>query len=103
MSTIEPVESPVSNNNQSNWYLLTVRSKKREVFLKYLHIAIAKNQLQEIIIDIKSPADAVYQDIVLLNLSNFKNAYSHLKEIECFQNIERKPLQPAQVKRMLSN
>lgn len=102
MSNIEPVENQTTNDHQSNWYLLTVRSKKRDVFLKYLYIAISKNNLQELIKEIKIPSDAIYQDILLLNLSNFRNAYSYLKEIESFQNIERKPLQIAQVTRMLT-
>ncbi|MFM7406450.1 MAG: chromosome segregation ATPase [Cuspidothrix sp.] len=103
MPPIEPLDSSTSETSINNWYLVSVRSKKREVFLKYLKLAISQNQLQDLIIDIKSPQDAVYEDIVLLRISNFKTAYIQLKKIECFQNIERKPLAQAQVNRMLGN
>ena len=101
MSSIETIDSNSSEQSTNNWYLVTVRSKKREVFLKYLNLAIEPNQLQDLIIEIKSPRDAVYQDLVLLKISNFKTAYIQLKKIECFQNIERKPLALSQVNRML--
>jgi len=101
MPPMETIDSNSSEQSLNNWYLVTVRSKKREVFLKYLNLAISQNQLQDLVIDIKSPQDAVYQDIVLLNISNFKTACIQLKKIECFQNIERKPLALPQVNRML--
>ncbi|MTJ06543.1 MULTISPECIES: chromosome segregation ATPase [unclassified Anabaena] len=101
MPPIEPIDSTASEQSLENWYLVTVRSKKREVFLKFLNLAISQNQLQDLVIEIKSPQDAVYQDIVLLKTSNFKNAYIQLKKVECFQNIERKPLALTQVNRML--
>jgi hypothetical protein len=96
------IDSSLSSEISNNWYLVSVRSKKREVFLKYLDIAIQQNhQLQELILDIKTPTDSVYEDIVLMNINNFKSAYTHLKKVECFQNIERKPLPSTQVNRML--
>jgi hypothetical protein len=101
MSPIEPVESSSSQPVSNNWYLLNVRSKKRQSFLKFLNLTIKQNNLQELFLDIKTPEDTVYEDIVLLNLSNFKAAYTYLQKVEFFQNIERKPLQSAQVNRML--
>ncbi|MFN6155712.1 MAG: chromosome segregation ATPase, partial [Dolichospermum sp.] len=64
MPPIETIDSNSSEQSTNNWYLVTVRSKKREVFLKYLNLAISQNQLQDLVIEIKSPQDAVYQDIV---------------------------------------
>lgn len=101
MSPIEPVESSSSQPISNNWYLLNVRAKKRQSFLKFLNLTIKQNNLQELFLDIKIPEDTVYEDIVLLNLSNFKAAYTYLQKVEFFQNIERKPLQSAQVNRML--
>ncbi|WP_071190646.1 chromosome segregation ATPase [Trichormus sp. NMC-1] len=101
MPSIEPLESSSPQPISNNWYLLTVRSKKREVFLKYLKFMIDQNKLEELVLDIKIPQESVYEDMVLLNLSNFKNASTYLKKVECFQNIERKPLQSEQVNRML--
>ncbi|MBC1212937.1 chromosome segregation ATPase [Trichormus variabilis ARAD] len=88
---------------KGSWYLLNVRSKKREVFLKFLNIAIAKNNLEEVILDIKIPQDSVYEDIVLLNLSNFNTANSQLQKIDHFQTLQRKPLPLEQVSRMIGN
>ncbi|MBD2666963.1 chromosome segregation ATPases-like protein [Richelia sinica FACHB-800] len=101
MAPIEPKASEMTEQTNNTWYLVNVRSKKREVFLKYLKIAIQQNQLQELFVDVRSPQDTIYEDIVLMNLSNFRNAYLHLQKIECFQAIERKPLPSAQVNRML--
>jgi hypothetical protein len=101
MPPIETIDSNSSEQTTNNWYLVSVRSKKREVFLKYLNLAISQNQLQDLVTEIKSPQDAVYQDIVLLKISNFKTACIQLKKNECFQNIERKPLALPQVNRML--
>lgn len=101
MPPVQPTESsaPLSGN----WYLLNVRSKKREAFLKYLNLTITKNSLQEVILDIKIPQDAVYEDMVLLNLSNFNTANSQLQKVEHFQNLQRKPLTLEQVGRMIGN
>lgn len=101
MPPIETKDSNSSEQTTNNWYLVGVRSKKREVFLKYLNLAIEQNHLQDLIMEIKSPQDAVYQDIVLLKISNFRTASTQLQKIECFQSIERKPLALPQVNRML--
>jgi transcription antitermination factor NusG len=103
MPPLQPMEPSVPPPANGNWYLVNVRSKKRDVFLKYLEIAITQNNLQELIVEMKIPQESVYQDILLLNLSNFKTAYTHLQKIECFQSIERKPLAGEQVSRMLGN
>ncbi|NDJ23191.1 chromosome segregation ATPase [Nostoc sp. B(2019)] len=102
MLPVQPLEPSLPPVN-GNWYLLSVRAKKRELFLKYLKIAIAQNNLQEVIIDIKTPQESVYEDIILLNLSHFKTACTHLQKIEYFQSIERKPLQLEQVSRMMGS
>jgi hypothetical protein len=87
--------------NNGNWYLVSVRAKKRDFFLKYLKLAITQNKLQDLIVAIEIPQASVYEDFVLLNLSNFKAARSELQKIENFQSIERQPLNPEQVSRML--
>jgi len=97
----QPIEPSVPPGG--NWYLLSVRAKKRDLFLKYLKMAIAQNNIQEVIVDVKTPQESVYEDIILLNLSNFKTAFTHLQKIEYFQSIERKPLQLEQVSRMLGS
>lgn len=94
-----PTRQPISGN----WYLISVRAKKRDLFLKYLKMAITQNQLQELILAVEAPQESVYENIVLLNLSNFKAATTHLQKIENFQSIERKPLNIEQVSRMLGS
>jgi hypothetical protein len=109
-STLEPLQNmpPLQQDEPSfplpttgNWYLLNVRSKKRESFLKYLNLAIAQHNLQEVILEVQIPQDKVYEDIVLVNLSNFNIANSELKKVEHFQSIQRKPLSLQQVSRMI--
>ncbi|KAB8313942.1 chromosome segregation ATPase [Tolypothrix campylonemoides VB511288] len=103
MPPLQPIEPSLPPPVSGNWYLVSIRSKKRDLFLKYLKIAIAQNNLQELIVEVKIPQESVYEDIVLLNLSNFKTAYTHLQKIEYFQTIERKPLPSEQVSRMLGS
>jgi hypothetical protein len=66
-----------------------------------LNIVIKQNKLQDLIVAIKTPQDSVYEDIVLLNLTNFKAARTHIQTIESCQKIEPKPLPPSEVSRML--
>jgi hypothetical protein len=97
----ENIDSIGKQFNHGSWYLLRVASKRKNSFLKYLEFSMSKNQLQELILEIKLPEAPVYEDIVLLNLSNFKSAYTYLQKIEYFQGIERRPLKPEEVSRML--
>lgn len=92
---------PGQQASQDSWYLVRAASKRRNSFLKFLELTIAKNSLQEIIVEIEIPQALVYEDIVLISLSNFKAAYSHLHKVEYFQGIERRPLKPEEVSRML--
>jgi hypothetical protein len=62
---------------------------------------IEQNKLEELVLDIKIPQDCVYEDMVLLNLNSFKTASTYLHKVQCFQHIEQKPLQSAQVNRIL--
>lgn len=96
----EPLPQPPISGN---WYLVSVRAKKREAFLKILNIDINKNNLKELILDVKIPQDAVYEDIVLLNLSNYKTASSELQKIAHFQSVQRRPLTLEEVSRMIGN
>ena len=86
---------------QDNWYLVNVASKKRDVFFRYLDIAITQYKLQDLIVKVEIPQDSVYEDVVLVNLRNYQQAYSHLKKLPHFQTIERRPLTSQQVNRML--
>lgn len=84
-----------------SWYLVRLMSKRRNSFLKQLEISIAKNKLHELFLEVKIPAVSIYEDIILLNLSNRKEAYTYLQNIECFQRIEPRPLKSEEVSRMM--
>lgn len=83
-----------------NWYLVSTRPYKREIFLKYLDRAISENKLQELILEVIAPQDEVYKDMVLVQLSDLKEARPHLQKIENFQRLEPKPLLSEQIRRM---
>lgn len=97
---IEPLGEPSSV--QSNWYLVNVRHKKRDLFLRCLNVVIQQNQLDDLILAVETPDDSVYEDIVLLNLTSVKAVRPHIQTIESCQRIEPKPLPQAQVNLMLA-
>ncbi|MGF1589710.1 MAG: hypothetical protein ACFCU7_10785 [Pleurocapsa sp.] len=82
------------------WCLVTVRQWKRESFLRYLNNDLAKNQLQNVILEIVALEEPVYDNMVLLRISNYSDARTHLQQIEYFQNIQR--LKPQEVSQMLN-
>ena len=84
-----------------SWYLVRLMSKRRNSFLKQLEITIAKNKLQDLFLETKIPAVSIYEDIILLSLSNRKEAYIYLQNIEYFQRIEPRPLKSEEVSRMM--
>ncbi|MFP4100443.1 chromosome segregation ATPase [Coleofasciculus sp.] len=97
---IEPPEEPPSVHG--NWYLVNVRHKKRDLFLRCLNVVIKQNNLDDLILAVETPDDSVYEDIVLLNLASFKAVRPHIQTIESCQRIEPKPLPQAQVSLMLA-
>ncbi|MEA5511852.1 hypothetical protein VB715_18940 [Crocosphaera sp. UHCC 0190] len=84
-----------------NWYLVSVRPNKRDLFLKHLDFAIDKNQLRELFLDSISPSDPMYKDMVLIQISNLKLAQTQLRGIEHFQRIEPRPLSEKQIGQFL--
>jgi hypothetical protein len=100
VKSIEPPGEP--SPVHSNWYLVNVRHKKRDLFLRCLNVVIKQNQLDDLILAVETPDDSVYEDIVLLNLASFKAVRPHIQSIESCQRIEPKPLPQAQVSLMLA-
>ncbi len=97
---INPPEEPPSI--PGNWYLVNVRHKKRDLFLRCLNVVIKQNNLDDLILAVETPDDSVYEDIVLLNLASLKAVRPHIQTIESCQRIEPKPLPQAQVSLMLA-
>jgi predicted methyltransferase len=83
------------------WCLVTVRQWKRESFIKYLHNDIQQQQLQQLIIEVRELDEAVYDNMVLLRITNYPEARKILQQIEFFQGLQR--LKPEEAKRMLQN
>ena len=73
-----------------NWYLVSCRPNKRDLFLKQLEFEIDKNQLGDLFLDKISPSDAMYKDMVLLHISDLASARIHLKKIEQFHSYRTK-------------
>jgi len=81
------------------WCLVTVRQWKREAFVKYLQNDIDRQQLQESILEVVEPEEAVYDNMVLLKINSYSEVRKVLQQIEFFQGIQR--LKPQEAKRML--
>jgi hypothetical protein len=83
------------------WCLVTVRQWKRESFIKFLHNDIQQKQLQQLIIEVRELSEAVYDNMVLLRITNYPEVRKVLQQIEFFQGLQR--LKPDEAKRMLQN
>ena len=94
---MEPTKTTTTLSGQ--WCLVTVR-RKRELFLKYLNNSIEQKQLQKLILEVREPQNSVYADNVLLRISNYAEARSHLQQIELFSSVQR--IKPNEVSRMLN-
>ena len=91
--------SSQTSATSQHWCLVTVRQWKRDAFLKYLENDIESKKLQSVFLEVVEPEDAVYENMVLIRISNYSEARSHLQQVENFQNIQR--LKPSEAQRML--
>lgn len=87
-------------NDAEQWCLVTVRQWKRESFIKFLDNEIAKQQLQELILEVIEPEDAVYDSMLLLRISGYAEVRKALQQIEYFQGVQR--LKPNEAQRMMN-
>ena len=78
------------------WCLVTVRQWKRDSFVKYLQNDIEQKHLQELIVEIVEPEEAVYDNMVLMQISSYPEVRKALQQIEFFQGIQRLKLNEAQ-------
>ncbi len=86
-----------------NWYLVSTRPHKRDLFLKQLDFAIDKHQLNEVFLDQITPTDVIYKDMLLIQVSDFQSARTHLSQIDHFQKIEPRALSDQQVRQFLDS
>ncbi len=61
---------------------------------------MSEQPLPELIGEVVVPQEAVYQDMILVQLSDWQKARPHLQKIEYFQRLEPKALSAEQVQRM---
>ena len=94
------METPNQTSVTGQWCLVTVRQWKRDAFAKYLSNDIQRKQLQELILEVVEPEEAVYDNMVLLRISDYPQARKALQQIEHFQGIQR--LKPNEASRMLN-
>ncbi|MGK7929977.1 MAG: hypothetical protein AB4041_00895 [Microcystaceae cyanobacterium] len=86
-----------------NWYLVSTRPYKRDLFLKQLDFAIGQHQLNEIFLDQFTPTDEIYKDMVLIQVSDLQLARTYLSQIDHFQKIEPRALSEKQVQQFLKS
>ena len=82
------------------WCLVTVKQWKRDSFVKYLNNDIEQKHLQELLLQIIEPEESVYDNMVLLRISNYLEARRVLQQVEHFQSIQR--LKPNEASRMIN-
>ncbi|MEL6927971.1 MAG: chromosome segregation ATPase [Cyanobacteria bacterium J06600_6] len=82
------------------WCLVTIRQWKRESFVKYLQTEIDRQKLEDVILEIIEPEEAVYDNMILLRIASFPVTRKILMQIEFFQGIQR--LKPQEAQRMLA-
>ena len=94
----------VNNPSQEGgkWYLLRVTiSHKREFVYRQILMFRERDKLQDLILSIEMPTEAVYQELILLELSDYKTARIKIQPIEYIKRLEPQPLKIEQVNRML--
>jgi hypothetical protein len=97
-----PVEQQIKSSAASKWYLVTVNSKKRDVFCKRLTHALNTNSSEQTgILQFQPCTNQIYADYVLVEVQKTGTARKTLREMEHFSSIQPRPLTEADVKRML--
>jgi hypothetical protein len=96
-----PLPKPEPDEIVGNWYLIHTNSYKRETFYTLLKSKLHSNEFKDLVLEIGTPQDSVYRDLMLVRSPSFKNAKNILSQIAGFQKIEPKPITADQVNRML--
>jgi len=105
--TTEVVKKPDTEEQskvsvKGNWHLVRLtQENKREFFYKQMKIALEQDKLHDLILRVEMPEEVVYQNLVLLELSNFKAVRDRIQQLRYVQRVEPKPLTPEQVNQML--
>jgi hypothetical protein len=98
------IKSPVKSqpSTVSNWHLVTIKLRKRDIFCKQLQHKLDNGHVEEIgIITFQLCPAEIYADYILVQAQKMSMARKTLQGIEHFMRVEPKPLTEADVKRML--
>lgn len=85
---------------EGSWYLITVKNRRRDDFIRCLSIDRENGQLCGLIQQYKIPKNNVYQDNILVCFNNFAIANSYLQNIQHFESISRNRVPQIKVERM---
>jgi hypothetical protein len=98
------IKSPVKNqpSTVSNWHLVTIKPRKRDIFCKQLQHRLDNGHVEETgIMSFQLCPAEIYADYILVQAQKMSMARKTLQSIEHFMRVEPKPLTEADVKRML--
>lgn len=71
------------------WCLVTLAfANKRELVNKQINISFEKENVQDLILRIELPEEAVYQNMILLKVKNFGEVRDRLKNITYVQSVQ---------------
>jgi hypothetical protein len=97
----EPPKPPPPQTT-SNWYLITVKPYKRDVFCKQLRHRLENNNVENTgVINFEPCTAEIYADYILAEVKNNSKARATLQGLEHFTSMERRALKEEDVKRML--
>jgi hypothetical protein len=98
------INPPAKNqpSTVSNWHLVTIKPRKRDIFCKQLQHRLDNGHVEETgIIAFQLCSADIYADYILVQAQKMSAARKTLQGIEHFMRVEPKPLTEADVKRML--
>jgi hypothetical protein len=99
----EPSTRPSAAENwltAGKWHLVTVAAWGREAFCTELDFAMEKNQ-ETGILRVEPCIGEDFAGYVLLQVANFGLAQGTIRPLSYFQVVDRRPMKPADVQRML--
>ncbi|GEM_PF-1150922 len=98
----QPITHPRPQSVTSNWYRVTVRQRKRDVFCRQLEHRLKTNNVEVTGITTFQPctATADYADYILVQVQEKAKARETLQGLDHFADMDRRPLADTEVNRM---
>jgi uncharacterized protein YdcH (DUF465 family) len=96
-----PVTVPPPPRGSSNWYLVSIRPYKRDLFCVYLeHTLHEESETRTGILQFEQCSAKEYAEYVLVQVQNIRTARQTLQRNEYFMRIEPRPLSERELRRM---